>query len=557
MSLSNLITFKQDISNIKPPSRFTYPFCYSPDSLAKLASEQLQQMLTAQLANYFDRQGRMFGVLVVRDQKNQLGFLSAISGNNADLPLTPALKEVLVPNIVEGFENSSHYVQQQQKINQLNLEIETLKHSQVFELANQVLTSELEASNFQISRLQQEIASKRQYRKQQRQTIAQARQRQELSEHDFKQHSIRLAGESVYYKNKLRQLKSYWQSRKQTAQQHFDKLKKQLNQLTKARKQLSTKLQKQIFKQYQLLNKDKKSADILEIFNRFADHSPPSGSGDCAAPKLLQFAFLHNLEPISMAEFWWGKQPKSEIRKHGHFYPSCQTKCKPILQHMLNGIPLDNNPVLDNPAENILLEIVYQDNDIVVVNKPSGLLSVPGKHISDSVCTRIKQQFSQHQITIVHRLDMSTSGLMVLSLNTRAHKNLQKQFNAKQVTKQYIADVVGLITSDSGIIKLPLRGDINDRPRQLVCHQHGKYAETHWRVIAREKHSTRLQLTPITGRTHQLRVHCAHPEGLNLPIVGDDLYGTAARRLHLHAQQLEFTHPITKQALMFETKADF
>jgi tRNA pseudouridine32 synthase/23S rRNA pseudouridine746 synthase len=259
-----------------------------------------------------------------------------------------------------------------------------------------------------------------------------------------------------------------------------------------------------------------------------------------------------------MAEFWWGKQPTSEIRKHKHFYPACQGKCLPILSHMLEGMEVDKNPLLINPAEGIDLEVIFQDEHVVVVNKPAGLLSVPGKSIKDSVYTRIKAQFPQASGgLIVHRLDMATSGLLMLALNERAHKHLQQQFMNKEVNKRYVATIEGKLEKTSGEICLPLRGDFEDRPKQMVCHEHGKYAETHWQLIEEVDNTSKLFLYPITGRTHQLRIHCAHPDGLNLPIIGDSLYGNSADRLHLHAQRLSFTHPITKELLTFEVAENF
>jgi tRNA pseudouridine32 synthase/23S rRNA pseudouridine746 synthase len=261
-----------------------------------------------------------------------------------------------------------------------------------------------------------------------------------------------------------------------------------------------------------------------------------------------------------MAEFWWGASPKSEVKKHQQYYPACTGKCQPILKHMLAGLPLDENLLIRNYGEGKHLDIIYQDEDILIVNKPTEFLSVPGKEISDSVYQRIKQQYPDATgALIVHRLDMSTSGLMVLTLNSQANKYLQKQFIHREVHKQYVALIEGLPVHDKGEITLPLRGDFYDRPKQIVCHHDGKPAHTFWQVLERypSKNQTRVLLTPHTGRTHQLRVHCAHVEGLNMPIVGDDLYGTRGKRLHLHAQSLEITHPVSKEVLTFKVDADF
>ena len=554
---SQFISFAEPVNQINLPDNFTFPFCYQPHQLTQLAANQLQQLIEQNLAKHLKEQGRMFGVLVVKTTDNQIGFLAAVSGSQLELPQQNPVINNLVPAMFSGIENIPSFAKKAVYIQKLTEEITQLKTSLALTVAKYTLSSEKDCADWQVGHQQLINQRQKKLRKLARTELSKAFHNQQVSKAEYDQKSIQLAKQSVDNKNKLKMLKEYWQARIAKAEVSYSQLSDELNQLKKQRAKSSKYLQKQIFQQYQLLNKELEQLDILQIFTKYSDNTPPAGTGDCAAPKLLQYAFEHQLTPVCMGEFWWGKPPKSEVRKQGQFYPSCSGKCKPLLAHMLKGISMDKNPILENPAENLSLEIVYQDEDIIVINKPSGLLSVPGKHITDSVYTRIQQKFHENQVTIVHRLDMSTSGLMVLSLNTRAHKSLQKQFNAKQVSKQYIANVNGLVESNGGMIKLPLRGDIDDRPRQLVCLQHGKYAETHWQVIKREKKTTRLQLIPITGRTHQLRVHCAHPDGLNLAIVGDDLYGTTANRLHLHAQQLKFEHPINKKPLSFFVEPDF
>ncbi|MBL4899831.1 MAG: RluA family pseudouridine synthase, partial [Colwellia sp.] len=387
---------------------------------------------------------------------------------------------------------------------------------------------------------------------------------------------------SVFDKNQLRDLKDKWQQKITTEQEKLYFFTDEIAELKDKRKQLSNALQNKLFKQYRFLNSAAIEKNLTDLFIDTPYQTPPAGAGDCAAPKLLQYAFKCGLTPLAMAEFWWGQAPKSEIRQHKKFYGACIGKCKPILAHMLAGMSLDDDPLLINPAANKILETVYQDDAIVVVNKPSGLLSVPGKNIEDSVYLRIKQQFPTATGTlIVHRLDMATSGLMVLALTQRAQKNLQKQFISRTIKKRYVALLEGKVEgrlaesnttfSDNrvGDITLPLRGDFDDRPRQLVCFEHGKAAKTHWQVIEQLAGKTKLYLYPETGRTHQLRVHCAHPLGLNIPILGDDLYGRdnhdvshkmvdrQAQRLHLHAEKLTLNHPITKAMMTFQVDADF
>ncbi len=327
--------------------------------------------------------------------------------------------------------------------------------------------------------------------------------------------------------------------------------------IKKERKEKSNYLQQTLFSKYAFLNHKKESRSLLDIFNNPAI-KPPAGSGDCSAPKLLQHAFLNDLTPICMAEFWWGISPNSAIRKHKNFYPACQGRCKPILTHMLGGIEMDENLLLENLAENQELEIVYEDNVLLIVNKPSEFLSVPGKNISDSVYTRIKEKYPKATgPLIVHRIDMSTSGILLLTKTKEAHKVLQSQFIKRTIKKRYVALLDGDLTENSGTIKLPLRVDLDDRPRQLVDFEYGKNAETNWQIIKKENGKTKVYFYPITGRTHQLRVHAAHKDGLNTPIVGDDLYGKKENRLHLHAEFIEFSHPETNKIMSFTIAADF
>ena len=292
-----------------------------------------------------------------------------------------------------------------------------------------------------------------------------------------------------------------------------------------------------------------------EIFN----NNPPAGAGECAAPKLLNYAFEHQLKPIAMAEFWWGQSPKSEIRKHKQFYPACKSKCEPILlSHMLMGLEMESNPFEENPAAGKNIEIVYEDDILLVINKPAEFLSVPGKKISDSVYQRMKEKYPEATgPLVVHRLDMSTSGLMLIAKDEATYVKLQSQFIKRTISKRYVALLDGVLHDNEGSIDLPLRVDLEDRPRQLVCYDHGKPAQTKWKKIKIINNQTLVYFYPITGRTHQLRVHASHELGLKTPIIGDDLYGTKSNRLHLHAEQLIFIHPISNKKICFHCEAEF
>ena len=259
-----------------------------------------------------------------------------------------------------------------------------------------------------------------------------------------------------------------------------------------------------------------------------------------------------------MAEFWWGDSPKAEIRHHGYYYPACKGKCGPILGHMLQGLEVEENPLLKKHYHEMPLEIVYEDNYLVVINKPAGMLSVPGKGEIDSVYQHIKILYPDATgPLIVHRLDMATSGVLLIAKNKEVHQHLQAQFKNRMIKKRYIALLDGQISSKEGTIMLPLRMDPLDRPRQVVDHEHGKTAITQYQVLNEQEGNTLIAFYPLTGRTHQLRVHAAHPEGLHCPIRGDELYGQKADRLYLHAESLEFVHPVTKEIIFVEKKSNF
>ncbi|MBL4822971.1 MAG: RluA family pseudouridine synthase [Colwellia sp.] len=568
-------SFRHNIEGYALPERFTFPFYYQPHPLCLLATEELQQQLTNNAAyqQEFARTGKMFGVLIVNNGQGEIGYLSACSGKlsveHADINFVPAVFEASAQT---GFYQSQNVV-----INQLNQKLQQLQGNDYIKQWQKILIVHQEKSHQEVSVYQQLMTINRANRKQQRSAAQQS-----LTPADFITLNEKLAKESVYDKNQLRALKAHWREKINLVKDKLYIFTDEITQLKDKRKQLSNALQNKLFEQYRFLNSAAIEKNLAELFIDAPYQTPPAGAGDCAAPKLLQYAFKSGMTPLAMAEFWWGQAPKSEIRQHKKFYGACIGKCKPILAHMLGEITLDDDPLLINPAANKSLEIVYQDDAIVVVNKPNEFLSVPGKNIKDSVYLRIKQQFPKATGTlIVHRLDMSTSGLMVLALTKRAQKALQKQFISRTIKKRYIAllegKVVGLLDESTttcsaqreGDITLPLRGDFDDRPRQLVCFDHGKTAKTQWQVIEVITGRTKLYLYPETGRTHQLRVHCAHPLGLNLPILGDDLYGSdnhdvtdkmanrKTQRLHLHAEKLTLHHPITKVAMTFQVEADF
>ena len=555
----NLFTsFKESIDSYDLPERFTFPFYYQPHPLCLLAVEQLQEYLETQSdwqhnfgfsGSAETALGKMFGILLVQNQQGEVGYLSAFSGKIADGHQLAHF----VPPVFDMLEPDGFFRKGQDELSQITEQIKQLAGNPLIATYKTELTAKEAAGFLAIQAHRARMITGRRDRKERR-VIAQ----KSLNNEEFLQMKHRLSKESIQQKNHLRDLKFHWGEQSQKARDNLSYFTDEITALKRQRRDLSYSLQQRLFDNYRFLNKDGVRKNLRDVFKDTHQQVPPAGAGECAAPKLLQYAFQHDLKPLAMAEFWWGQSPKSEIRKHQHFYAACLGKCRPILTHMLEGIDVDENPLLTNPAEGKTIKIVYQDDVMVVINKPVNFLSVPGKNIEDSVYLRMKQSYpSATGSLIVHRLDMLTSGLMVIALNKDVHKKLQKQFINRTVKKRYVALLDGLLDADEGIVDLPLRVDLDDRPRQLVCYEYGKAAKTKWQVIARNNNQTKVYFHPITGRTHQLRIHSAHINGLNTAIVGDDLYGTKAERLYLHAETLELNHPTTKALMHFQVEAEF
>lgn len=551
MKTSYFIPFKESIESEVLPERFTYPFYYEPHPLCVKAAEELQMHIEEQTIwqHDFDTTGKMFGVLLVKNQKNEVGFLAAFSGKLAGVNHLP----LFAPPVYDMLNEKGFYKKGEIALNELNAKIKKLQQNpKIKELQDQLEKEKIRAKQ-SIENFRNTIIESRKKRKEQRTTG-----KNTLDEKALEILVNQLATESVKQKNELKRIQQHWEAQLNSVESKWKELNDEIEQLKKQRKIASNTLQKRLFSEYHFLNISGEKKSLLDIFKETPQGIPPAAAGECAAPKLLQQAFQEGLTPIAMAEFWWGESPKSEIRKHKYFYPACQGKCQPILGHMLQGMKVDENPLLKNSAESKSIEILYEDEDLLVINKPNELLSVPGKEIEDSVLFRMKLEYPEATgPLIVHRLDMSTSGLMLIAKSKEAYVYLQKQFIKRTVKKRYVALLNGLLKKDKGIIDLPLRLDIDDRPRQLVCYDYGKNAVTEWEVLESKNGKTKVQFYPITGRTHQLRVHAAHPEGLNTAILGDDLYGEKSNRLHLHAEYIEFRHPRSKDILHFNCKEDF
>lgn len=561
--MSNHFThFKASITDFSLPEKFTFPFYYEPHPLAVLAVEELQEYLRTQTD--FDHNfgidaskdglviGKMFGVLVVQNTAGEVGYLSAFSGKLAE----SNHHKRFVPPVFDMLTENSFFNEGMKVLNPMNRQIEALENAPEFIKAKAELKTIKSAANQELAAAKVLAKAQKKERKAQREAA-----KLKLSEEEFNALNEALRQQSIKSNFLIKDMTKYWKYRIEAAETKVKQYLEEINELKTIRKNKSAALQQRLFDNYTFLNKDGESKSLSEIFE---GNTLIAGAGECAAPKLLQYAFLHDLKPIVMAEFWWGKAPNMEIRQHGNFYPACRGKCKPILGHMLKGMKIDDNPMLVNTAFGQKIKTVYEDEVLLIVNKPAEFLSVPGKNIEDSVQFRMQLKYPNATGPMtVHRLDMSTSGLMLIAKTKEVHAFLQQQFIKRRVKKRYVAVLDGIVEADEGIIDLPLRVDLNDRPRQLVCYEHGKKAVTKWKVIERKTCAktsvgkTRIHFFPITGRTHQLRVHAAHPKGLNLPIIGDDLYGKKANRLHLHAEWISFMHPVSREIMEVEIQADF
>ncbi len=606
----------------EPPRQFTYPFCYEPHPLCIAAAKEVQRYIE-ESGVWKDEKGpgKMFGVLCVRekrkvkseksedegvDEKENIGFLAAYSG------LLAGRNDwgYFVPPVFDAQQPDGHFKTEERAISALNKEIDALQKSDMY-LAQR---SEYEDAKLHIEQSIEQMRCR----------VAEAKRQRDARRHEAEQGGEPLtAEEKAAMVHESQHLKAEQRRLKQQCSATLDQLRRPLAEhearvdaLRRQRREMSDALQQWLFSQYRMLNANGEERNLVDIFGETINAMPPAGSGDCCAPKLLQYAYANGLEPVCMAEFWWGDSPKQEIRHHLHYYPACRSKCLPILTHMLRGLDVEPNP-LAQPKTNDVPRIVYEDDTIIVVDKPAGMLSVPGKavadgdvalegtaaHVDSDVALDVEEYVRQYltknsqlkphnpklptlnsQLSTlnsqlpkaVHRLDMDTSGLLVLALTDEAYIELQRQFASREVKKRYEVVLDGKpsvlcgapgskwlsVSHDGreGRISLPLIADIMDRPRQRVDFDNGKTALTDYRIERLLPNGgTLVSLYPLTGRTHQLRVHCAHNEGLACPILGDPLYGHGSHtsRMYLHAAMVEFRHPVTGERLRFESASGF
>ena len=536
--------FQEFADDIPLPEKFTYPFHYTPHPLCVRAAMEVQQYLSAQSQWEEElKQGKMFGVLIVRTQTGDTVYLAAFSGILAGSNVHP----FFVPPVYDLLQPQGFFKVEEENISAINTRIEELQNdADYMDLLRQIKEKTLQS--------RQELTAAKAALK----AAKEAREKRRRTGEPDEAELAAMIRESQWGKAELKRLERSWKEQIAPLQTEANAFARQIEELKAERKTRSAALQRKLFEQFRMLNARGEVKDLCTLFEQTVQKVPPAGAGECAAPKLLQYAYLNHLKPIAMAEFWWGNSPKAEIRHHGYYYPACKGKCEPILAHMLQGLEVDENPLQKETHHETPLETVYEDDYLLVVNKPAGMLSVPGKGEADSVYNRIKTRYPQATgPLVVHRLDMATSGLLLIAKTKETHQNLQAQFKSRCIKKRYIALLDGRTNSEEGIIELPLRLDPLNRPRQVADREHGKPAITRYRVLKYTENKTLVAFYPLTGRTHQLRVHAAHLEGLHCPIVGDELYGRKAERLCLHAESLEFTHPVTGETVVVEKKIDF
>ncbi len=537
--------FTTSISDIPLPERFTYPFCYTPHPLCVMAAEEVQNYLSKQ-SDWQEElsQGKMFGVLIVQTEDGSIGYLTAFSGILAGKNIHP----YFVPPVYDLLQPQGFFKIEEENISAINRRIHRLEEDKKYIDLRSNLTQTTQSAQdaLSIAKIQLKEA------KDKRELLRKTGQLDAKEEAD-------LIRESQFQKAEYKRLERSWKDKIASLQVEAGNWEKQIQELKAERKVRSAALQQQLFEQFRMLNYRGEAITLCDIFEQTVHKTPPAGAGECAAPKLLQQAYLHHWKPIAMAEFWWGNSPKNEVRHHGYYYPACKGKCEPILRHMLQGLEVEANPMQQEAERsNEKLNIVYEDQWLLIINKPAGMLSVPGKERQTSIYDLARKAYPEADgPMIVHRLDMATSGLLIIAKDKKTHQHLQAQFKNRSIRKKYIALLDGIVPEDEGTIELPLCPNPLDRPRQMVDTQYGKPAITYYQVLERTDKYTRIAFYPHTGRTHQLRVHAAHPSGLHCPIIGDELYGKKDKRLYLHAESIEFTHPVNGQSMCITEKADF
>lgn len=539
--------FKKDISSVSLPTSFNNPFHYSPHTLCVWAADELRLLLQSDHRLVADAAtGKMLGVLVVRNVAGEVGYLAGFSGllcgSNRQAGFVPPVFDFLAPD--------GCFKREEAAITAINHKIAEIERSDEYHSAVEAVAhSECYAHETIAARKQQYAANKK------------ARDEKRASGTATAAELEALIHQSRFEKAELKRLARACNEQVESARALLLPFTQRITAFAAERKQRSAALQEWLFTQFKVLNGRGEKASLLQIFATYTGTLPPAGAGECAAPKMLHYAYENNMQPLAMAEFWVGASPIGEVRRDGFFYPSCKSKCYPILSYMLQGIDVEES-ALERGGDNLsAIKVVYEDDSLIVVDKPHGVLSVPGIVGGSSVQDWLRSTYKSNDIFVVHRLDMATSGLLVAARSMDVFKAMQGLFASREVEKRYVALLNGVPQQCEGEITLPLMPDYDHRPCQKVSFEEGKPAKTIFKLLRNvqcgSSECALMLLQPVTGRTHQLRVHCAHHLGLNVPIVGDALYGATAERLMLHASYVSFRHPVSGRRVEFSSLAPF
>lgn len=539
--------FKKDISSVSLPTSFNNPFHYSPHTLCVWAADELRLLLQSDHRLAADAAtGKMMGVLVVRNVAGEVGYLAGFSGllcgSNRQAGFVPPVFDFLAPD--------GCFKREEAAITAINHKMAEIERSDEYHSAVEAVAhSECYAHETIAARKRQYAANKK------------ARDEKRASGTATAAELEALIHQSRFEKAELKRLARACNEQVESARALLLPFTQRIAALAAERKQRSAALQEWLFTQFKVLNGRGEKASLLQIFATYTGTLPPAGAGECAAPKMLHYAYENNMQPLAMAEFWVGASPTGEVRRDGFFYPSCKSKCYPILSYMLQGIDVEES-ALERGGDNLsAIKVVYEDDSLIVVDKPHGVLSVPGIVGGSSVQDWLRSTYKSNDIFVVHRLDMATSGLLVAARSMDVFKAMQGLFASREVEKRYVALLNGVPQQCEGEITLPLMPDYDHRPCQKVSFEEGKPAKTIFKLLRNvqcgSSECALMSLQPVTGRTHQLRVHCAHHLGLNVPIVGDALYGATAERLMLHASYVAFRHPVSGRRVEFSSLAPF
>lgn len=568
------------------PAGFNDPFRYSPcPAVARASREIISHIHSDRTLDGILSEGKMLGVLIVEipDDKLQdgaeqfrerLAYLAGFSGIAGGKNRLPGF----VPPLLDLLEPEGHFKKEEGVISEINVRIRSILESREYLEAAESLSEINGGKASAMASWKEKMAESKQRRRRIRECLragvmpdsADTAHYTEEPVHDMEKLQDALIRESQYEKACLKRIAAEYDARLPEARRLMENASGEIRKLRERRKDLSDILQKWIFDNTIVLNACGERKSIAAIFS---DRGlvPPAGTGECAAPKLLQYAFLHGLRPLAMGEFWYGRSPDNEVREEGRFYPSCSSKCGPLLGFMMRGIALSTENAeraQANACRGIGQEsIIYEDDSIIVADKPAGMLSVPGNTGQPSFMELLEKSSADRErrdrsrILPVHRLDMDTSGIIIYAKTEEAQRNLRQQFEARKIQKTYLADLDipekwPHREGETGTISLPLAPDILDRPRQKADTEKGKRAISEYRILSIRGQRASAELHPLTGRTHQLRVHAAHKHGLGAPVIGDRLYGSAASsgRLHLHAASISFAHPVSGEEMHLESK---